>query len=359
MNNPRAVRRLFRPWWTLMVSAAAKSSARLAILALVLLVTVSCGIFGGDPSPTPVPELVSTNILTPTPTAESPGTGDRPEERTIDPTPQPTYTPEPTPTPQPTHTPEQAVTPELTPTPEPSSTPQPTYTPVPTATPTPTPTVTPVPTATPTPTPTVTPVPTATPTPTVTPVPTATPTPTPTVTPVPTATPTQTAMPTATPTPVPTATPTPLPTATPAPTPTPVPTTTPTVTLSGTVNHGWGGWTDYETIEFGDGASYRLGSSSAGESGVGTAAHAITTPDGYVIGAVVEIVNGPDAGHQATTDGSGRYVLESLRQAQFTIRVTAEGFASVGGVVDLTSDRVLDFAISHKPSAPRLPPPLP
>ena len=117
-----------------MVSAAAKSSARLAILALVLLVTVSCGIFGGDPSPTPVPELVSTNILTPTPTAESPGTGDRPEERTIDPTPQPTYTPEPTPTPQPTHTPEQAVTPELTPTPEPSSTPQPTYTPVPTPT---------------------------------------------------------------------------------------------------------------------------------------------------------------------------------------------------------------------------------
>ena len=83
----------------------AKSSARLAVCVLVLPVTMACGIFGGDPSPTPAPELVSTNILTPTPSSESPGTGDRPEERTFDPTPQPTYTPEPTPPPQPTYTP--------------------------------------------------------------------------------------------------------------------------------------------------------------------------------------------------------------------------------------------------------------
>ena len=37
----------------------AKSSARLAVWVLVLPVTVACGIFGGDPSPTPAPELVS------------------------------------------------------------------------------------------------------------------------------------------------------------------------------------------------------------------------------------------------------------------------------------------------------------
>ena len=131
------------------------------------------------------------------------------------------------------------------------------------------------------------------------------------------------------------------------------------MTLSGTVNHGWGGWTDSQTNGFGDGVSNRPGSSSTGESGVGTAAPAVTTPDGYVIGAVVEVVDGPDAGRQATTDGNGRYVLESLRQAQFTIRATAEGFASVRGVVDLTADRVLDFAISQKPSAPQLPSPFP
>ena len=51
----------------------AKSIARLAVCALVLPVAMACGIFGGDPSPTPAPELVSTNILTPTPTGESPG----------------------------------------------------------------------------------------------------------------------------------------------------------------------------------------------------------------------------------------------------------------------------------------------
>ena len=120
-------------------------------------------------------------------------------------------------------------------------------------------------------------------------------------------------------------------------------------TVSGTVNHGWGGWADPQTNGFGDGVSYRPGSNSAGESGVGTAAPAVTTPDGYVIGAVVEIVDGPDAGRQATTDDSGHYVLEGLQQARFTIQATAEGFASVSGVVDLTVDRVLDLSISHVP----------
>ena len=130
-------------------------------------------------------------------------------------------------------------------------------------------------------------------------------------------------------------------------------------TLSGTVNHGWGGWTDPQTNGFGDGASYRPGSSSPGESGVGTAAPAVTTPDGYVIGAVVEVVDGPDAGRRTTTDDRGRYVLEALQQGEFTIRAMAEGFASVSGVVDLASDRVLDLAISHKPPTPQPASPFP
>ena len=121
-------------------------------------------------------------------------------------------------------------------------------------------------------------------------------------------------------------------------------------TVSGTVNHGWEGGVDPQTNGFGDGASYRPGSSSAGESGVETAAPAVTTPDGYVIGAVVEIVDGPDAGRQTTTDDRGRYVLEALQHGEFTIRAMAKGFASVGGVVDLASDIVLDFAISQPPT---------
>ncbi len=126
-------------------------------------------------------------------------------------------------------------------------------------------------------------------------------------------------------------------------------------TLSGTVSHGWA---DPQTNGFGDGTSDRLRVSSAGESGrlgLGTAAPAVTTPTGRVIGAVVEVVDGPDAGRQATTDDNGRYVLEVLQQQQFTIRAMAEGFASVGGLVDLTSDMVLDFAISHEPPPPQPP----
>ena len=41
---------------------------KLAVCALVLPVILACGIFGGDPAPTHAPQLVSTSILTPTPT---------------------------------------------------------------------------------------------------------------------------------------------------------------------------------------------------------------------------------------------------------------------------------------------------
>ena len=92
---------------------------RLAAGALVLPVILACGIFGGDPAPTPVPQLVSTNILTPTPT------------------PNPTDTPAPTNTPEPTATPTATLYPTATPTPTNTPSPTPTATPYPTATPTP------------------------------------------------------------------------------------------------------------------------------------------------------------------------------------------------------------------------------
>ena len=140
-------------------------------------------------------------------------------------------------------------------------------------------------------------------------------------------------------------------------------------TLSGTVSHGWA---DPVTDESGTGASCRLQTGRANTDSVeglsgdddsldirdpGMAEPAVTTMNGDVVGAVVEIVDGPDAGRQATTDDRGCYVLEGLEQAQFAIHVRAEGFAPVGGVVDLTSNRVLDFAISDELPAPRPPSP--
>ena len=152
--------------------------------------------------------------------------------------------------------------------------------------------------------------------------------------------------------------------------------------LSGTVSHGWG--PTFITNGVGPGASYRPRTGSAGGAGrerrVGglrqTASTtpgvrgvwtdpAVTTPTGRVIGAVVEVVDGPDAGRQATSDEDGRYVLEGMRNAGFTIRVMAEGFASVSGVMDLTSDAGLDslvgldLAISHELPAAGPPVPFP
>ena len=112
---------------TLLLAAA-------SIAALTLPMIAACNNFGSIPSPTPEPELISTKVLTPTPTVESPDTNDRPEEMIIEPaaTPDPTATstPEPTTTPDPTPT----GTPLPTPSPYPTPTPYPTATAYATAT---------------------------------------------------------------------------------------------------------------------------------------------------------------------------------------------------------------------------------
>jgi hypothetical protein len=105
-----------------------------------------------------------------------------------------------------------------------------------------------------------------------------------------------------------------------------------TWTLSGTISHGW----------------------ADPESGP-----SVMAPSGRVAGAVVEVVDGPDAGRKTTTDDHGRYLLESLEEAQFTIRATAEGFASVDRTVVLTSDTALAFAISRTLPPPGPPAPFP
>lgn len=65
------------------------------------------------------------------------------------------------------------------------------------------------------------------------------------------------------------------------------------------------------------------------------------TPTGEIIGAVVEILDGPDAGRETTTAEDGRYVLSHLTQASFTLQASADGFAQATVGVELTSDLVI------------------
>ena len=91
---------------------------KLAVCTFVLPVFLTCGIFGGDPAPTPAPQLASTNILTPTPyPTDTPAPTNTPE-----PTATPTATPYPTATPTPTNTPSPTPTPLSTPTAVPTTT---------------------------------------------------------------------------------------------------------------------------------------------------------------------------------------------------------------------------------------------
>ncbi len=152
------------------------------------------------------------------------GSGNKNQDRSIQPS--ALQAPTPTPTDTPTDTPTN--TPTNTPTDTPTNTPTNTPTDTPTNTPTDTPTNTP--TNTPTDTPTNTPTNTPTDTPTNTPTDTPTNTPTDTPTNTPTDTPTNT--PTDTPTNTPTDTPTNTPTNTPTDTPTDTPTNTPVPVLS-------------------------------------------------------------------------------------------------------------------------------
>ena len=113
----------------------------------------------------------------------------------------------------------------------------------------------------------------------------------------------------------------------------------PTWTLSGTVSHGW---TDPDTNAVDNSVSNQTPRNSA------LTTSAVTTPIGRVAGAIVEVINGPDVGRQAITDDNGFFALEGLRQGQYDVQVSARGFTPNGGVVELTSDVVRDFAISHE-----------
>src|SRR5438045_1810986 len=56
-------------------------------------------------------------------------------------------------------------------------------------------------------------------------------------------------------------------------------------------------------------------------------------------GATVSIVDGPNAGRSATTDGSGNYSLTALHLSGFTVSVSAAGYVSASQGVTLTSNQ--------------------
>ena len=70
-----------------------------------------------------------------------------------------------------------------------------------------------------------------------------------------------------------------------------------------------------------------------------------------ISGAVVTVVDGPDAGRQATTDTFGRFGIPGLSQGGFTTRASATGFQSASKGITLTSDVVVDFQLAPLPAA--------
>jgi len=67
--------------------------------------------------------------------------------------------------------------------------------------------------------------------------------------------------------------------------------------------------------------------------------------DGDVIGgAVVEVLDGENAGDAATTDSLGRYSIPAL-SGELTLRASRDGFAPREATVDMTEDRTLSFGL--------------
>ena len=72
-------------------------------------------------------------------------------------------------------------------------------------------------------------------------------------------------------------------------------------------------------------------------------------------GARVSIMDGPNAGKSARTDGSGTYSFTALQQSGFTVRVSADTYVSESRGVTLTSNQTLSFQLTPQPSTPPAP----
>lgn len=63
-------------------------------------------------------------------------------------------------------------------------------------------------------------------------------------------------------------------------------------------------------------------------------------------GATLTVVDGPNAGKQATTGGDGRYTLPNLIASAFTLRVQHVGYLDYAQDVTITSDATIDVRLT-------------
>lgn len=77
--------------------------------------------------------------------------------------------------------------------------------------------------------------------------------------------------------------------------------------------------------------------------------HVVDTNNTPLGGATVQVIDGPNAGKSANTDGSGNYTLSSLTQGGFTARARKQYYNEFAKPVTLTSNQNLDFSLSYIP----------
>jgi hypothetical protein len=66
-----------------------------------------------------------------------------------------------------------------------------------------------------------------------------------------------------------------------------------------------------------------------------------------IAGATVTILDGPNAGRSATTDGSGHYGLTGLQLSSFTVNVSANDYAPQSMSVTLGASQMLSFRLNR------------
>jgi hypothetical protein len=78
----------------------------------------------------------------------------------------------------------------------------------------------------------------------------------------------------------------------------------------------------------------------------------VSSVDGQPIGgAVLVVLDGPNAGASVATSGDGQYVFPALEQAAFTVRAEALNHVFALQAISLTGHRVLDFTLAKLPTA--------
>jgi hypothetical protein len=68
-----------------------------------------------------------------------------------------------------------------------------------------------------------------------------------------------------------------------------------------------------------------------------------------IVGASVEITDGPNFGRVATTGGEGRYSLTGVSMGGFTLRARAQGYQENSQAVTLNTDKVINFGMTAVP----------